>query len=256
MSPEVKALAERLGQARRITVFSGAGISTESGIPDFRGPNGVWKTVDPREFEIDRFLSSPQARQRYWLRSTEMYQAILKARPNPAHHAVTRLHLMGRLNAVLTQNVDGLHQRAETPAERVVELHGSTLHVSCLSCGARMPREAFQHRVSDSGEAPACDACGGLMKPATISFGQMLDPQSLERAADAVNACDLFLVVGSSLVVYPAAGLPLQAAQRGVPVVILNHEPTPHDDYAALVLHGTAGPVLSAAVDALEARMS
>ncbi|MDH4247938.1 MAG: Sir2 family NAD-dependent protein deacetylase [Deltaproteobacteria bacterium] len=246
-------LLARLRGAHRIAVFTGAGISTESGIPDFRGPGGVWEKFDPNEFHIERFLASAESRRRYWQRSTEMYRTILQARPNAAHRAVTRLHGLGRLGAVITQNVDGLHQRSETPAHQVIELHGSTLHVGCLSCGDRVPREVFQPRVSPQGDAPPCERCGGLMKPATISFGQMLTPESLRRAAEETDACDLFLVVGSSLVVYPAAGLPVQAARRGVPVVILNREPTPHDDYAELVLRGTAGDILGPAVAALEA---
>ena len=246
-------LVARLGNARRIAVFTGAGISTESGIPDFRSPGGVWERFDPNDFHIDRFLASVESRRRYWQRSTEMYEAILQARPNAAHRAVTRLHALGRLGAVITQNVDGLHQRAETPAEHVIELHGSTLHVGCLSCGWRVPRQDFQPRVTPEGDAPPCERCGGLMKPATISFGQMLEPRSLERATAETRQCDLFLVVGSSLVVYPAAGFPMLAAQRGAPLVILNREPTPHDGYADLVLRGSAGEVLGPALDALEA---
>ena len=246
-----KSLLTLLEPARRIVVFSGAGISTESGIPDFRGPGGVWEKFDPNEFHIDRFMASAESRRKYWRRNTEMYHAISQARPNAAHLAVTSLFGVGRLEAVITQNVDGLHQQAGLPAEQVVELHGSTRWVSCLSCGWRAPREAYQHRVSADGEAPPCEACGGHTKPATISFGQGLVPETLRRAAEATAACDLFIVVGSSLVVYPAAALPLEAARRGVPLVIVNQEPTPMDAEAALVLREPAGVVLGTAVQAL-----
>jgi NAD-dependent deacetylase len=242
--------------AQRIVVFSGAGISTESGIPDFRGPGGVWEKVDPGDFHIDRFLANEDSRRRYWLRSTEMYRQILMARPNAAHRAVAALEPLGRLGAVITQNVDGLHQAAGTSPHRVIELHGSTLSVHCLSCGHRHDRAAFQPLVGEAGDAPPCAKCGGLMKPATISFGQMLTPESLARAAEETDRCDLFLVIGSSLVVYPAAEFPLRAIRGGAPLAIVNRQSTPHDSYAAVVLNESAGEVMGGVVEALGARLA
>ncbi len=244
MDPAVAQLADLVRRSRRIVVFSGAGISTESGIPDFRGPGGVWSKYDPSEFHIDRFLASKESRRRYWLRTTEFYQSIREAAPNAAHHAVVELERMGRLGAIVTQNVDGLHQAAGSSPDKVVELHGTHRFVACLSCGHSHPRDEFQRRVSAQGEAPDCERCGGLMKPATISFGQMLKPEVLERATRETQQCDLFLVVGSSLVVYPAAGFPLLAAERGAPLAIVNHQETPHDAHAAVVVRAGAGDTL------------
>jgi len=250
MDDPTEKLTALIRQADRIVVFSGAGISTESGIPDFRGPGGVWEKFDPNDFHIDRFLASPESRKKYWQRSTHFYADIAAAKPNAAHEAVVELERLGKLAAVVTQNVDGLHQVAGSNPELVIELHGTGRFVDCLSCGDRHTRETFQQRVSAEGEAPDCGKCGGLMKPATISFGQMLKPETLERATRETERCDLFLVIGSSLVVYPAAGFPLMAVQRGVPLAIVNLQETPHDGYASVVLRETAGKILPPIVEA------
>ena len=244
MDTAVAQLADLVRQARRVVVFTGAGISTESGIPDFRGPGGVWTKYDPSEFHIDRFLASPESRRRYWMRTTEFYQSIAQAAPNAAHHAVVELERRGKLSAVVTQNVDGLHQAAGNSPEKVVELHGTHRFVSCLSCGHSHPRDDFQRRVTAAGDAPDCERCGGLMKPATISFGQMLKPEVLDRATRETRQCDLFLVVGSSLVVYPAAGFPLLAVEQGAPLAIVNLQDTPHDEHAAVTVRAPAGETL------------
>ena len=253
MSSDTENLSALIRGAERIVVFSGAGISTESGIPDFRGPGGVWEKFDPNEFHIDRFLASEESRRRYWQRSMNFYEGIAAAQPNPAPYALVELERMGRLGAVITQNVDGLHQIAGTSPELVIELHGTARFVDCLSCGERHLREDFEQRVSAEGDAPNCDNCGGLMKPATISFGQQLAPESLERASRETAACDLFLVIGSSLVVYPAAGFPLMAVQNGTPLAIINHQDTPHDSYAAVTVQESAGQVLPPIVEVLAA---
>ncbi len=250
MNEDLDRLLNLLRDARRVVVFTGAGISTESGIPDFRGPGGVWEKFDPNEFHIDRFLSSAESRRKYWLRSNQMYDQISQARPNPGHRAIAELERLGRLHSVITQNVDGLHQDAGTSPQRVVELHGTSRHVACLSCGRSMPREEFNPLVSPAGDAPNC-TCGGLMKPATISFGQMLPQEALAQAGAATAECDLFMVIGSSLVVYPAAGFPLLAAERGTPLVIINRQDTPQDAIATVVLHSSAGEVLPTLVAAL-----
>jgi len=251
MDPNVEKLAGLVSHAKRIVVFSGAGISTESGIPDFRGPGGVWTKYDPSEFHIDRFLASEESRKRYWMRTTDMYRDIAKAAPNAAHYAVAELERQGRLGAVITQNVDGLHQAAGSSADKVVELHGTHRFVSCLSCGQSHPRDAYQRLVSPQGDAPNCERCGGLMKPATISFGQMLKPETLDRAARETRCCDLFLVVGSSLVVYPAAGFPLLAVEQGAPLAIVNLQETPHDGHAAVIVRAAAGETLRRVMQAL-----
>jgi len=253
MDESVERLTDLVRDAHRIVVFTGAGISTESGIPDFRGPNGVWTKFNPEDFTFDKFLASAEARRRHWLRGAQSYATIRKAEPNAAHRAVADLERMGRLGAVITQNVDGLHQMAGVPEDKVIELHGNTRRVGCLSCGHTVDREAFQPLVSPEGDAPDCEKCGGLMKPTTISFGQMLDPRTVERATAETEQCDLFLVVGSSLVVYPAAGYPMVAAQRGVPLAIVNLQETPHDSYATLVVRAFAGELLPPVVRALRA---
>ncbi|MEE8435347.1 MAG: NAD-dependent deacylase [bacterium] len=255
MTDPIERLTELVEISNRMVVFTGAGISTESGIPDFRGPGGVWEKFDPNDFHIDRFLASEEARRRYWQRSTGMYNQILMSRANTAHQAVVTLEGMGKVGAVITQNIDGLHQAAGSSPEKVIELHGSTLFVSCLSCGNKMDRTVFQPLVSEEGDAPDCDKCGGLMKPATISFGQMLTPESLERSVEETDACDLFLVIGSSLVVYPAAGFPTQAMNNGADLVILNKQDTPFDNAAAVVINQSAGEVMTALVKSLGAEL-
>jgi NAD-dependent deacetylase len=251
MIEPLERLIDLVQSARRIVVFTGAGISTESGIPDFRGPGGVWEKFDPNDFHIDRFLASVESRRRYWQRSTALYDQILQARPNAAHRAIVALEELGKLGAVITQNVDGLHQEAGTSPGRIVELHGNTRHIACLSCGRSVPRERFQPLVSAEGDAPECEHCGGLMKPATISFGQMLTPESLLRAAQETDVCDLFLVIGSSLVVYPAAEFPVRAVRAGAPLAIVNRQDTPHDPYATVVLNASAGDVMRSVVQGL-----
>jgi len=238
-------------KARRVAVFTGAGISTESGIPDFRGPNGVWTRYNPSDFTIQNFMRSAEARRLYWMRSTEMYRQILASTPNPAHRAVARLEEAGRLGAVITQNIDGLHVAAGNSPQRVIELHGTTLEIACLDCGDRQPRHAFQVLVRADGSAPDCAKCGGLLKPATISFGQALQPEVVARAEAETLRCDLFLVVGSSLQVYPAAGLPLLAVGRGTPLAIVNLQETPHDALAQAVVRRAAGEVLPEIFNAL-----
>ena len=245
-------LTELVRQSSKIVAFTGAGISTESGIPDFRSPGGVWEKFDPNEFTIQRFVESEESRRKHWLRSSAMYAQILASEPNPAHLALARLEKMGRLRALITQNVDGLHQRAGSDPAHIIELHGNTTRVGCLSCEYEVPREEFQPLVSPAGDAPPCPECGGLMKPATISFGQSLKPDSLVRAAEAAQDCDLFLVIGSSLVVYPAAEFPLVARRQGAELAILNLQETPHDPHASVVIQAVAGEVMQSVLRAVE----
>jgi NAD-dependent deacetylase len=230
-----------LVDARRICVLTGAGISTDSGIPDYRGPNGVW-TRDPDAEKLVTFsyyVRDPEIRRKAWLMRRD---TAPDARPNPGHAALVGLQRQGRLRALLTQNVDGLHQEAGSTG--VLELHGTVREVECLSCGARTPMTEALARV-DAGEPdPACRDCGGILKSATISFGQLLDAEVLDAAAQAAADCDVFLAVGTSLGVHPAAGLVEVAAARGARVVIVNAEPTPYDGLADLVVREPISEVL------------
>jgi NAD-dependent deacetylase len=252
----IAALGELLARSRRAVFFSGAGVSTESGIPDFRSLGGVWTRYDPRELTFDRYVASADVRRLSWQMRREFFAA--QARPNPAHHAIASLEHAGRSLGVITQNIDGLH--AEAGSRTVVELHGTARRVGCIGAAPRFGSPdgcgwtadtAWAFDRIDAGEAdPRCPGCGGLVKSATISFGQAMDAGSLQRADDLLRHADAVIVVGSSLQVYPAAGLPAQAAARGVPCAIVNREETPLDDDVDLVVHGSAGEVLPPAVAA------
>lgn len=243
---EAAALAAWLRPVRRLVAFTGAGISTESGIPDFRGPGGLWERHQPVLF--DDFLASPEARREYWAQRRLLYPVQLAARPNAAHVALHRLETAGRLRGVVTQNIDGLHQLAGHPAERVLELHGTNTRTRCLGCGALEPAGRTWERLAAGEDELRCPACGGIQKPDTISFGQALDPEVLHQASEWMQRCDGVLVIGSSLVVEPAASLPRLALQAGARLAILNAQPTPLDALADLVLRERASPVLDGAV--------
>jgi NAD-dependent deacetylase len=233
-----------VAEAARIAVLSGAGVSTGSGIPDFRGPNGLWtrNPASERLSNLRDYLADPAVRQRSW--QARLTHPVWDAEPNAAHRALVTLEEAGRLHAILTQNIDGLHQRAGSSPPLVVELHGSMFDTVCLSCGDRRPMSAALDRVSAGEVDPPCLACGGILKSATISFGQSLDVEVLARAREAAVTCDLMLVAGSSLAVQPAAGLVGLAARAGVTVVICNGSETPYDALAAFVLRGNLATVL------------
>ena len=236
--------AKAVASARQVALLSGAGISTESGIPDFRGPNGLW-TRDPaarRLFSLQAYRSDPQLRQDAWRRRAE--HPAWQAQPNAAHEAVVRLERSGRLLAVVTQNIDGLHQLAGSDPTLVIELHGTLTETACLSCADHRPMREALDRVVAGEPDPPCLVCGGILKSATISFGQNLEPEVLRRAIEVAGGCDLMLVVGSSLTVHPAAGLVGLAAKAGADVVICNGEPTPYDGMAAAVVRGRLGEIL------------
>ena len=242
-----------LGGAGRIVVFTGAGVSTDSGIPDFRSPGGLWTRYDPRQLGFRRYVSDPETRKLAWRLRRELHR--LEARPNPAHLACVRLAEAGRLAGVITQNIDGLHGDAGLAAELVCEVHGTGRQFVCLDCGERGPMGQAVARVEAGEEDPACLACGGIIKAATVSFGQNIPADVWARAEALTAACDAFVAVGSSLVVQPAAGLPRRARRLGAKLVIVNREPTPLDGLADVVLHGEAGTLLPALVDgALGAR--
>jgi len=232
--------AELIAAARKGVAFTGAGVSAESGIRTFRGEGGLWRQYDPfKVSSIDYFLEDPSA---YWSVSKERYETYRQARPNPGHVALAAMEEAGILAAVVTQNTDGLHLQAGST--NVIELHGSGRTVACLDCGAREPREDVQARLERE-MPPRCKTCGGIhMKPTVVFFGEAMPPVAVERAFDAARGCDLMLVIGSSLVVYPAAGVPVTAAEAGAPLVIVNAEPTPLDEMAAAVIRGRSGEVL------------
>jgi NAD-dependent deacetylase len=243
--------ADLLGKARSLVVLTGAGISTESGIPDFRSPGGLWTRYDPTKLTFDRFCASADTRRQYWEMGNELYPALRDAHPNAAHRVLAAFERRGGLLRIVTQNVDGLHQRAGSSAEAIIEIHGTALEVGCLTCGARQDRGPVQARFAAGEHDLRCD-CGGLLKPATISFGQAMPERETAQAFADAAAADVFLVVGSSLAVYPAAGLPKVALENGAPLVILNREPTPYDRYAEVVLHESAGTTLTAIAAQLE----
>jgi NAD-dependent deacetylase len=236
--------AELLGEASRIAVLTGAGISTESGIPDFRGPQGVW-TKNPAAqamFTIDNYLADREVRVRAWQNRRE--HPAWSARPNDGHLALVELERQGRLAAIVTQNIDGLHQTAGSSPELVHEIHGTIWEAVCLTCGRRAPMSDVLERVDAGEDDPRCEACDGIQKSATISFGQSLDPDVLDASIQAARDCDLFLAVGSSLQVQPAASLCGVAVSTGHPLVVVNAEPTPYDDLARAVVREPIGQVL------------
>jgi NAD-dependent deacetylase len=241
---EVDEVATWIRDATSIVALTGAGVSTDSGIPDFRGPDGIW-TRDPRAERLSNigfYVADPAIRRESWRRRLD--HPAWGARPNDAHRAFAALDAAGRLALLVTQNVDGLHLLAGSAPERTVEIHGSIRESVCLSCGDLRPMRETLDRVAAGEQDPACRACGGILKSATISFGQNLDPALLDRVEMAASACDLFLAVGTSLTVYPVARLPELALASGARLVIVNAEPTPLDPHAHAVLRGRAGEVL------------
>ncbi len=249
----LKLAARWIADSARPLVFTGAGLSTESGIPDFRSPGGIWEKYNPEDFYFDRFLASEGAREKYWQMATEMYEVMRGAQPNRAHLALARLERIGRLDCLITQNIDGLHQKAGTSEEKIIELHGTAVYVACLDCRRRFDRDLIQERIKGGVKVPYCDGCGGPLKPATISFGQAMPERELAEACRRSSRCDLFLVVGSSLVVYPAASLPSLAKGGGAKLAIINREPTPFDETADLVIRAEAGDALTGIVNLIAA---
>ncbi len=237
-------LREMLAASRRGVVFTGAGISTESGIPDFRSPGGIWSKY--RLIEFQEFMASREARRAYWRRKFATHDTVAEAKPNQGHLAVAELVKRGKVSAVITQNIDGLHQASGVPTERVVELHGNTTYAHCLDCGKEYDLDPIRDAFLADETLPFCAACGGAVKTATISFGQAMPEAEMERAKEETLGCDLFLAVGSSLVVYPAAGFPALAKESGAGLVIINREPTGLDALADLVINAEIGPTLGA----------
>ena len=241
-------LARMIDDARRVVVFTGAGISTESGIPDFRSPGGVWSKMKPIQFQD--FVASEDKRREAWTRVFNGTAGWTGRAPNAGHEGVARLVATGKAFSVVTQNVDNLHQASGIPDDRIVELHGNASCASCLECGQRHELADLKALWDATGDLPACRSCAGIVKTATISFGQAMPIEPMARAEAETLSCDLFLVLGSSLVVYPAAGFPLMAKRNGATLAIVNREPTEQDPHADLVLHDEIGPVMSQAAPA------
>lgn len=240
---EIAGLRRLIGASRRIVAMTGAGISTESGIPDFRGPNGIWKTIRPITYQ--EFVASEAARMEDWRRRFASNEKFAAAEPNAGHRGLVRLAEEGRLAIVITQNIDGLHQRAGLKSEQLIEIHGNGTRARCIDCGAPMALAEARRIIDASGASPRCD-CGGLVKAAIISFGERVPSDDLEAASRHAGDADLFIVLGSSLQVQPAATLPVVAKRAGAPLAIINREATPLDAHADVVLRRPIGSIFAA----------
>ena len=246
----IEQVRQWMRSSTRVVALTGAGISTESGVPDFRGPKGVW-TLNPKAEKlshIDSYMSDPEVRKLSW--QQRLVHPAFQAEPNAGHHALVSLERMGRLHALITQNIDGLHQRAGNTAEKVIEVHGTVHQVMCMTCGMRAPMQTALDRVRAGEEDPPCRDCGGILKSATISFGQPLVPEVIDRAMRAASETDLFLAIGSTLQVYPVAGAVPRAKASRARLVIVNAEPTQFDDIADAVIRRQIGEVLTEIVRA------
>ncbi len=248
MEADIARAADLLRASSAAVALTGAGISTESGIPDFRTPGGIWDRYDPREFTYQRFVASAETRKKIWAWGLELFPQLRDAEPNAGHRALAELEARGHLRCIVTQNIDELHQRAGSA--QVIEIHGTALKVACLSCGDEMARDDLHARLTGGDLDPHCH-CGGLIKSKTVSFGQAMPVEETMASFDQATSCDVMLAVGSSLVVYPAAELVPTAVEAGAALIVVNLEPTPFDDIANVVLRGKAGDVLPAIVNQL-----
>jgi NAD-dependent deacetylase len=242
-------VAEMIIQSARTVVFTGAGISTESGIPDFRSPGGIWERFDPEDFTYDKFLGDDAARRKQWRLLRQLGRT---AEPNPAHHAIARLHQLGRLNCVITQNIDNLHQKAGLPDDIVLELHGNARWAVCLGCRRRYPFNQVIAELDSDEAIPDCPDCGGILKPDVVFFGETLPQEVLGQAITRSQGCELFIVIGSTLVVYPAAYMPIHALEAGARLAIVNLSQTPLDREAEVVIRARAGETMSRVVQKVE----
>ncbi len=245
MSNDTERLSAALAAAREAVAFTGAGISTESGISDFRSPGGVWSRMSPIDFHD--FVASEDARRESWRRKIETDREMLGAQPNRGHRSIASLVARGCVTTVITQNIDGLHQKSGIPGDQIIELHGNATYARCLDCDARYELAPIKSAFRASGTLPVCTRCSGIVKTATVSFGQPMPALEMERAEQAARRCDLFIAVGSSLVVYPAAAFPAIAKSHGARLAIINREPTGLDSLADLLIHAEIGDILGAA---------
>jgi len=252
---KIGSVADMIVESGRVVVFTGAGVSTESGIPDFRSPGGIWDRFDPDEFTIQRFLFSAETRAKQWRLLIES-GLIVDARPNPAYIAIAGIEKIGKLSCVITQNIDNLHQKAGNSPEKVFELHGSMHWAVCLTCHHRYPLPEIREKLNLASGAPLCEKCSGILKPDVVFFGESLPPVVLSEAIRHSRECDLLIAVGSSLVVYPAAYMPVYAKEAGARVVIVNLTATSYDMMADEVINGKAGEVMSAIMETVQKRLS
>ena len=241
---EMERLAQLIIGSERVIVFTGAGVSTESGISDFRSPGGIWSRYDPEDFTIQKFLSSRETRITHWKMYSET-GIFTKAEPNPAHYATAELYQLGKLDCVITQNIDNLHQKAGVPEDKVFELHGNMQWVVCSGCRRRFPMPEVLQRVQQGIEVPDCPDCRSILKPDVVFFGEVLPRETLTEAIRRSQSCDPFIVIGSTLVVYPAAYMPTYAINAGAKLAIVNLTPTPLDHHATVVIQGKAAEIMS-----------
>lgn len=245
LKAQIEAVAGLIKQSKKVLIFTGAGVSTESGIPDFRGADGIWSKYDPEDFTIQRFMADKRARKLHWDLLADGKLSMFKADPNPAHLAITELNATGKLYGVVTQNVDGLHQRAGLPDEMVFQLHGDLSHAKCLDCGSRFPMQTVAKWMSQDIDEPICEKCSGMLKPDAVLFGEQLPFEVLSEAERRSRNCDLCIVLGSTLSVYPASLIPRYASEGGAKLVIINLGPTELDSYADIRIEGKAGEVMA-----------
>ena len=239
---KVSLFTQLLRRSKRIVLFTGAGISTDSGIPDFRSKGGLWEKFKPVMFQD--FVDNSDCRKEYWRQRFFRHDDMISAKPNRGHRAVNKLIQSGKASAVITQNTDGLHQKSGVPDKKIIELHGNSTYATCLDCSIKYDLEWIRKTFIKNGIAPDCPKCNGIIKTATVSFGQSMPKEQLRRAQSETLACDLMIVIGSSLKVFPAAKFPIIARQNGAKLVILNRDPTDLDHYADLILNEEIGPLL------------
>ena len=249
MNEKIALIARKIKDGGKNIAFTGAGISTESGIPDYRSQGGIWDKFRPVYF--DEFMSSRASREEYWRRWEALYKGIVEAKPNPAHLAMAKLHDMGLLATIVTQNVDGLHQESGVPDKHIIELHGNTRRIRCMTCRQIHPVDDVKLRLADGNLAPECK-CGGYLKPDTISFGQAMPVVEVEKAAALARECDFFIVVGSTLLVQPAAHMPFYAKNNGAFLAIVNLSETPCDEMCDVLIRAKAGDVLQRIVETVQ----
>ena len=252
----IKRGVELIQASNKTLVFVGAGLSTESGIPDFRSPGGVWDKYDPSDFYFQRIVSSESARERYWQMSTEFWDTMKDALPSRGHFAILKLEALGKLSGIVTQNIDNLHHKTGNAPENIIEIHGNAFTVSCLSCGKKYDRGVIQERLQSGVKVPYCDKCSGILKPDTVSFGQSMPEDKMAEAYRLAGECDLCIVLGSSLVVYPAAYIPMHAVEKSAKLMIINRDGTGLDSKADLVVRDSIGKVFGEMVDRLTAASS
>ncbi len=251
----INRVADLIVKAERVVVFTGAGVSTESGIPDFRSPGGIWERFDPDDFTYQKLLSSPEARKKWW----QIFQErglTTDAEPNPAHLSLAELDKLGKLDCVITQNIDNLHQKGGLPDDKVFELHGNMSWIVCLGCGRRYPAEQIRARLDEGEKIPECESCQGILKPDIVLFGEALPKKVFEEASRRSSSADLFMVIGSTLIVYPAAYMPVYAVDSGAKLVIINLSSTPMDKQASVLIKAKAGETMSKVIKRVKEKIT